>query len=86
VNEGDLKSGDNEVYKTQADWDVDTVVEQIWKDLNGAVARSEIQDVLEEVVTSYEKARIITFVPIFIRRDVVQRLRILQSRDASVDS
>jgi hypothetical protein len=81
-----LTAGNNEVDKTQADWDLDTLVEQIWKDLNGAVARSAIQDVLVEVVTRYEKARIQTFVPIFIRRDAVQRLRILQSRDASFNS
>ena len=83
MNESDLKSGNNGVNRTQTDWVVDTIVEQIWKDLNGAVPRSVIQDVLVEVVPRYEKARIQTFVPIFIRRDAVQRLRILQSRDAS---
>jgi hypothetical protein len=83
MNESDLKSGINGVNKTLADWDVDTIVEQIWNDLKGAVARSVIQDVLVEVVPRYEEARLQTFDPIFIRRDAVQRLRILQSRDAS---
>ena len=86
MNESDLKPGNNGVNKTQADWDADTIIEQIWNDLNGAVARSVVQDVLVEVIPRYEKARIQTFVPIFIRRDAVQRLRILQPRDASFDS
>ena len=38
MNESDLNSGNNGVIRNQADWVVDTIVEQIWKDLNGAVA------------------------------------------------
>jgi formaldehyde-activating enzyme involved in methanogenesis len=79
MNESDLKSGINGVNKTLADWDVDTIVEQIWNDLKGAVARSVIQDVLVEVVPRYEQAQIQTFVPIFIRRDAVDQLKAMQA-------
>jgi hypothetical protein len=86
MEESYLKSGINGVNKTQTEWNVDTIIEQIWSELNGAVVRSVIQDVLLEVVPRYEEARIQTFVPIFIRRDAVQRLENLQSRDASFNS
>ena len=32
MNESDLNSGNNGVNRTQADWVVDTIVEQIWND------------------------------------------------------
>lgn len=57
------------------DWNVDTITEQIWIDLNGAFTRSAIQETLRVVIPRYEKARIHSFVPIFIRRDAIIRLR-----------
>ena len=78
MNESDLKSGNNGVNKTLADWDVDTIVEQIFSDLNGALARSEIQEILKEVIRKYESARIQIYVPIFIRRDTVNQLKSMQ--------
>jgi hypothetical protein len=79
MNESELKLGRNAVDRTQGDWDVDTITEQVFGDLNGTVARSTIQEVIKEVIPKYEGARIQTFVPIFIRRDAVDQLRAMQA-------
>jgi hypothetical protein len=71
--------------KTQVDWDEDSITEQIWSDLKGVVTHLTIQEVLKEVIPRYEEARIQTFVPIFIRRDAVDRLRSMQTPLASPD-
>ena len=62
-----------------ADWDIDSLTEQILVELNGAASRSTIQEVLSEVLPRYENVRIQTFVPIFVRRDVIERLRAIQA-------
>ena len=71
--------------KTQVAWDEDSIIEQIWSELKGVVTHSTIQEVLKEVIPRYEEARIQTFVPIFIRRDAVDRLRSMQTPLASPD-
>ena len=83
MNDSKLQLGNNAVSKNQSDWNVDTITEQIWSDLNGAVTRSVIQEMLLEVIPGYEKARIRTYVPIFIRRDTIKRLQTLQAPIAS---
>jgi formaldehyde-activating enzyme involved in methanogenesis len=79
MNESELELGENAVYRIQSDWDVDTVTEQIFGELNGTVARSTIQEVIKDVIPKYEGARIQTFVPIFIRRDAVDQLKAMQA-------
>jgi len=83
MNESELEFGENAVYRIQGDWDVDTVTEQIFGDLNGTVARSMIQEVIKEVVPRYESAPIQTFVPIFIHRDVVDQLKTIRALSAA---
>ncbi len=79
MNDSKLKSGTIEDDLNQADWNVDTIAEQIFVDLNGSVTRSAIQEVLKEVVPKYVNARIQTFVPIFIRQETEKRLRAMQT-------
>ena len=55
MNQNDLKSGNNAVIKNQGDWNVETITEQIFGDLNGAITRSEIQEILKKVIPKYEK-------------------------------
>jgi hypothetical protein len=83
MKESKLKVGNSAVSKYQTDWPIDTITEQIWNELNGAVTRSTINKVLTEVVPNYENARIQTFVPIFVRRDAVKRLRAMRVPIAS---
>lgn len=60
---------------SRADWDVESVVEQIWSDLEGTVTRPTIRQELSEVILRFEGAPIQTYVPIFARRRTVERLR-----------
>ena len=79
MNDSELELGENAVSRIQGDWDVDTVTEQIFGELKGTVARSIIQKVIKDVIPKYEGALINTFVPIFIRRDVVDQLKAMQA-------
>ena len=79
MNESEVELGENAVYRIQGDWDVDTVTEQIFGELNGTVARSTIQEVIKDVIPKYEGAPVQTFVPIFIRRDAVDKLKAMQA-------
>lgn len=54
--------------------DQEAIVEQIWSDLRGQASRSDIRRALMEVAPKYEKALIKTYVPIFLCRDVRERL------------
>ena len=62
------------VTRGYPDWDVQPVVEQIWSDLGGTVARQAIRLELAHVIPSFERVPIQTFVPIFVRRRTVERL------------
>jgi len=59
----------------RAQIDIEAVIEQIWRDMNGTASRSEIRSVLAEIAPQYDGVRITTFVPIFLRRDVRRRLQ-----------
>jgi ribosomal protein L12E/L44/L45/RPP1/RPP2 len=83
MNDSELKLGNRADSKSEADWDEETITEQILAELNGAVTRSTIQEVLREVAPNYKDVRVQSFVPIFIRRDVVERLRAMQTTIAS---
>ena len=83
MNDSELKLGNRADSKSEADWDEETITEQILAELNGVVTRSTIQEVLREVAPNYKDVRVQSFVPIFIRRDVVERLRAMQTTIAS---
>lgn len=55
--------------------DIEAITDQILNELNGYVTHSSVQDVLKEVAPNYENVRIQTFVPIFIHRDAINKLR-----------
>jgi len=46
-------------------------------ELIGSVSRSTVQEVIKDVAWNYEGAHIQAFVPIFIRRDAIIRLRVM---------
>jgi hypothetical protein len=82
MNQSDSSSVDNGIIRTPGDWDVEAIIAQIRRDLNGSVTLSMIQEVFNEVIPKYESARIQTFVPIFIHRDAVKRLKSMPAPDA----
>ena len=83
MKEMELESGKNGLANFERDWDVETIIKQILSDMNGAVRRSTIQEVLKKVIPKYEGARIQTYVPIFIRRDAVNQLQSIPTTFAS---
>ena len=54
--------------------DLEAIIEQIWTDLGGRASRSDIRRVVIEVSPRYADARILTYVPIFIGKEVRRRL------------
>ena len=55
--------------------DIEAIIEQIWHTFKGATSREEIREMVAEAASDYENVRIRTYVPIFLYRNVVQRLR-----------
>ena len=54
--------------------DMEAIIEQIWKDLGGTASRSDIRSVVIEVAPWYADARIFTYVPIFMGKEVRRRM------------
>ena len=54
--------------------DHEAIIEQILKDLGGTASRSDIRSVVIDVAPRYADARIFTYVPIFMRKEVRRRL------------
>jgi hypothetical protein len=55
--------------------DIEAIIEQIWGDLGGTTSDTDIRKALMEVAPKYENARIKTYVPILLRREVLRRLQ-----------
>jgi len=54
--------------------DLEAIIEQIWKDLAGTASRADIRSLVIDVAPRYADARIFTYVPIFMRKEVRRRL------------
>ena len=50
------------------------LIESIWKTLDGRLDREQIRQAILEAEAGYQNAHVKTFIPIFIRRDVLKRL------------
>jgi hypothetical protein len=55
--------------------DLDKLAESIWRDLHGQVDQSEIRQVLVDLKPKYQEARILTFIPVLMRRNAIEILR-----------
>jgi hypothetical protein len=74
MNGSKPRNGISAIASSNRDWDVETLKEQIWNDLEGTVTRSTVRQALAQVIPRYENARIQTYVPIFLREETVERL------------
>jgi hypothetical protein len=50
----------------------DALVEMLWKDLDGQVSRQQIARAVTQGAARFERATVTAFVPIFIRRQVLE--------------
>ena len=75
MNEAQPNMGSGAITSADRQPDEESFVEQIWNDLGGMVSRSAIRQVLTEIIPRYESAPVQTYVPIFVRKEAVERLR-----------
>jgi hypothetical protein len=54
--------------------DVAQMTEQIWRELGGKASRETVQQVVSDAVSGYQDARILSYVPIFVRQDALRAL------------
>lgn len=53
----------------------ETVVEEIWNDLDGQVDRDQVREVAFDVALEFADATVTSFIPLFIRRRAYERLK-----------
>jgi hypothetical protein len=56
------------------EWNPDDLIEETWRELKGEVPRSRIREVVTELANRYENAKVKAFIPILIRRQVIELL------------
>lgn len=78
MDESKLKAGGVTTNDAHTDWAVDMIADQIIRSLDGSVTRETILQIIKQVAPRYEDARIQTFVPVLIQRDVMNELFTLQ--------
>lgn len=57
-----------------ADWDIDGMTEELFRELNGSVSRVTVERTLCSLFTSYEDAPVKSFVPVIVRRQAKELL------------
>lgn len=57
------------------EWETEAMIERVWHQLQGRVNRTDILQVLLEILPKYEDARITLYVPILVHREAVGVLR-----------
>jgi hypothetical protein len=55
---------------------LESLIEDIWRDLGGEVTHEQIRQAAREVAAQFQDATVTTFVPIFIRRRTREKLRL----------
>lgn len=53
----------------------DSIIEKVWQDLDGQLSREQIGHTVAEIALEFQDAPVKTFVPIFIHREAVARLK-----------
>ena len=70
-----LSSMDAASTEDRSSWDIEPMVEQVWKDLGGTVPRSAIRQTVAELFAQYDDATVRLYVPILVRREATESLR-----------
>ena len=55
--------------------DLEELTESVWRELHGTEDPRRIRHVLVDLLLKYKDARILTFLPILMRRDAIEILR-----------
>lgn len=76
MNDNQLRPKPGAPTDDDADLDIEAMVAQIRNDLQGSISRSAIRQALLEILPKYEHARVRRYIPIFVCREVLDRLRV----------
>ena len=58
----------------RTDWDIESMVEQLYCELDGVVSRSTVEQTITTLFANYENARVKSFVPVIVRRQAKNML------------
>ncbi len=75
MNADHVELGSAKTITVVSNVDMDELTESVWGDLHGQVEKAEVRHVLDDLLPKYHQARILTFIPILMRRDAVEILR-----------
>lgn len=53
----------------------DSIIENVWQDLDGQVSREQVGHVVAEISLEFQDAAVKAFVPIFVHRRAVEQLK-----------
>jgi biotin-(acetyl-CoA carboxylase) ligase len=59
------------------EWEIEAMLEEVWHQLRGRVRRTDILQVLLEILPRYADARVTLYLPILVHREAVE---VLQAR------
>jgi hypothetical protein len=74
-----LATGTGQAQAVAAGQADDALVEEIWREMQGTVSRTQIHQMVTEARTEFAQATITLYVPIFVRRQVRERLAVILS-------
>jgi hypothetical protein len=69
------KSAPEEDPYVNADGTYDVIVEEIWQELDKQLPRERVRCVITEIAPGFQDAMVRTFIPIFIHRRALEKLR-----------
>ena len=55
----------------------ETLIDDIWRDLDGRIDRDQIREVATKVAREFVDATVTSFIPLFIRRRTYERLKLI---------
>lgn len=62
----------------------DGLIDDLWRDLNGAIAIEKIRQVAKQIAEEYEDAPVTTFLPIFIHRRTRELLKSVIAEEGDI--
>lgn len=55
----------------------ETLIDDIWRDLDGRIDRDQIREVATKVAREFVDSTVTSFIPLFIRRRTYERLKLI---------
>ena len=63
----------------------DSLVEKVWRELDGQLSHERVEYIVTEVALGFQDAAVKTFLPIFIHRRALERLRQEINEESATD-